>query len=114
MVCNGATFSGQPAAVPESAMPSETPPQRRRIVFYGRVQGVGFRATARSVARAHPVSGWVRNEPDGSVVVEVQGAVAAVEAFLSALRERMGGLISREAPTPAPTDPSELNFEVRY
>jgi acylphosphatase len=94
-------------------MPSNQTLERRRIVFAGRVQGVGFRATARSVARAHPVTGWVRNEPDGTVLVEVQGVAGAVEGYLAALREQLGRLITRESPMPAPVDPSEDQFEVR-
>ncbi|MBR6351839.1 MAG: acylphosphatase, partial [Firmicutes bacterium] len=40
---------------------------RRHIVFYGWVQGVGFRWRARNAAQAVGVTGWVRNEYDGSV-----------------------------------------------
>jgi acylphosphatase len=56
---------------------------RLRVGYVGRVQGVGFRAITRSIARRHPVTGWVRNEPDGSVLVEVQGESASVESFLA-------------------------------
>ena len=45
---------------------------RRRLVYHGRVQGVGFRYTARSIARRHPVSGWVRNLPAGTVELLVE------------------------------------------
>ncbi len=64
--------------------------------YSGRVQGVGFRATARSVAGGFAVTGWVRNEPDGSVLLEVQGAAQHVEAFLTELRAEMGGNIRGE------------------
>jgi acylphosphatase len=77
------------------------------------VQGVGFRATARAIAAAHPVSGWVRNEPDGSVLVEIQGPRAGVEAFLSELRGRMGRLISSEFAAELPSDPTEMGFHIR-
>ncbi len=70
---------------------------RRRVVFSGRVQGVGFRATTREVARDHPgVSGWVRNEPDGSVTLETQGEPVAVDAFLADVRGRLGRFITGE------------------
>ena len=46
---------------------------RRRIRFYGWVQGVGFRYRARYAADAAGATGWVRNEFDGSVTMEVQG-----------------------------------------
>ena len=40
---------------------------------YGRVQGVGFRYSARYCALELGLAGWVRNEWDGSVEMEVQG-----------------------------------------
>jgi acylphosphatase len=63
---------------------------RQRVLFSGRVQGVGFRATARAIAHAHPVSGFVRNEPDGTVLLEVQGPPDAVAGFLLDLSRRFG------------------------
>jgi acylphosphatase len=88
--------------------------ERRRVIFGGRVQGVGFRATARSVARSCEVTGWVRNEADGSVLLEVQGRGGAVQGFLAALREKMGKLIASESSVLATIEPGESGFEVRY
>ena len=69
-----------------------------RVVYYsGRVQGVGFRATAAAVARRHPeVRGWVRNLPDGRVELLADGPAAAIEAFLADVRGRMSGYIEGE------------------
>ena len=55
---------------------------RAHLVVTGRVQGVGFRYTTVDEARRLGVRGWVRNEPDGSVEVEVEGERAAVEALV--------------------------------
>ena len=52
---------------------------RRRVVAHGRVQGVFFRDSARDRARAHGVSGWVRNRPDGAVEAALEGPLEAVE-----------------------------------
>ena len=46
---------------------------RKRIVFHGWVQGVGFRYRARHAAEHLGATGWVRNEYDGSVTMEIQG-----------------------------------------
>jgi acylphosphatase len=48
----------------------------------GKVQGVNYRVTARREARRRGLTGWVRNEPDGSVLIDVEGPSAAVDAFL--------------------------------
>jgi acylphosphatase len=53
-----------------------------RIIFSGRVQGVGFRYTVHSLARRHPVAGYVRNQPDGTVELVAQGNIAAINALL--------------------------------
>lgn len=74
---------------------------------------MGFRHTARSIARGHPVSGWVRNEPDGSVVMEVQGEEADVAAVLEALAERMAGLIRNQHAAPLPDAEGEVGFEIK-
>ena len=46
---------------------------RKHIVFHGFVQGVGFRYRAYHAANLYGCTGWVRNEWDGSVSMEVQG-----------------------------------------
>jgi acylphosphatase len=51
---------------------------RRRVTVRGRVQGVFFRDSCRSEAVAAGVRGWVRNEPDGSVVAVFEGDAEAV------------------------------------
>jgi acylphosphatase len=60
---------------------------RARVVISGRVQGVYFRASARQVARAQGLSGWVRNRPDGAVEAVVEGEEAAVQAFIAWCRD---------------------------
>lgn len=69
---------------------------RSEIVYHGRVQGVGFRATAKRLADEHGVVGWARNEADGSVRVVAEGPSDRVAAFRGAIRDRLGDFISRE------------------
>jgi acylphosphatase len=75
---------------------SEDAPARMvgRLVHYsGRVQGVGFRATASAIARGYQVTGWVRNLPDGRVQLLAEGAESEVDRFLDAIRTRWGRYI---------------------
>lgn len=58
---------------------------RKHIVFHGRVQGVGFRYTAKYLAQSLELTGWVRNEYDGTVTMEVQGREALINKLLVGL-----------------------------
>ena len=52
----------------------------------GRVQGVAFRWEAQQTAGKLGVTGWVRNEPDGSVLAHVEGEPDAVNDMVVWLR----------------------------
>lgn len=52
----------------------------------GRVQGVFFRASTRETAEAIGVNGTVRNEPDGSVLIEAEGTDEQLGRFLKWVR----------------------------
>ena len=56
--------------------------RRARVVVRGRVQAVGFRATAWSRARSLGIAGWVRNNPDGTVEAELEGPPDRIESLL--------------------------------
>jgi acylphosphatase len=53
-----------------------------RIRIEGRVQGVWFRASTRRIARELALTGWVRNEPDGTVLAEATGPSGNIEKFI--------------------------------
>jgi acylphosphatase len=55
---------------------------RKRLRIEGRVQGVAFRASTVTTARALGLRGWVANRPDGSVEVLAEGAEPAMTALL--------------------------------
>jgi acylphosphatase len=59
---------------------------RQRAIVRGRVQGIGYRWTARSEARRLGVAGFVTNRADGTVEVEAEGPPDAVSEFLDWLR----------------------------
>lgn len=87
---------------------------RMRYNFQGEVQGVGFRATAARLARGFPVTGFVRNEDDGSVWLEAQGKVEDVERFLHAVRTSSvsKGIWEEQRTLAAPVD-GETEFVIR-
>lgn len=59
---------------------------RKRIVFTGIVQGVGFRWRARQAANMYQCTGWCRNEWDGSVTMEIQGEKDQIDQVIHALK----------------------------
>ena len=58
---------------------------RKRIIFTGFVQGVGFRYRARHAAELYGCTGWVHNEYDGSVVMEIQGTEEQIDQVILAV-----------------------------
>ena len=56
---------------------------RRRVVVHGHVQGVFFRDSVRRRALAAGVSGWVRNNRDGTVEAVFEGDADAVESLVA-------------------------------
>jgi acylphosphatase len=65
------------------------------VFFTGRVQGVGFRYTTLQVAREYDVAGYVKNLVDGRVQLEAEGRPEEVEAFITALEQRMHGYVRK-------------------
>ncbi len=68
------------------------------VHFSGRVQGVGFRYTTLQVAKEFEVTGYVQNLPDGRVLVEAQGHREELQAFITAVEDRMHGYIRKTEP----------------
>ena len=84
-------------------------------VFYeGRVQGVGFRYTARRVAAGFDVAGYVRNLADGRVELVASGEDEEVNDFLAALRDsELAGPINQVAAADIVKPPGLRGFEIR-
>ena len=59
---------------------------RKHIRFYGSVQGVSFRYTSSTVARKLGLTGWVRNDYDGSVEMEVQGTSELINQLIETMK----------------------------
>lgn len=58
-----------------------------RVIFEGRVQGVGFRYTAKDIARGFDVIGSVKNLPDGTVELQAMGEEDELNDFLREITE---------------------------
>ncbi len=54
---------------------------------HGRVQGVGFRYSTQYTAQELGIVGWVRNEFDGTVLVEAEGERENIDRFVEWLKE---------------------------
>lgn len=85
---------------------------RKRIVFYGRVQGVGFRYRARHAAESMDLTGWVRNEWDDSVTMEVQGAEQNIRKMIEMVARGTFIFIERMEEKEIPTV-EERGFRIR-
>ena len=58
---------------------------RKYIIFYGAVQGVGFRYRACHAAELYGCTGWVKNEWNGSVSMEIQGEEESIDNVIMAI-----------------------------
>ena len=83
---------------------------RKHIVFKGMVQGVGFRWRACTAADHYGCTGWVRNEYDGSVTMEIQGEPEAIDLVILALEKGMFIEIDSMQAKTVPVKESEYYF----
>ena len=88
--------------------------QRREVYYSGRVQGVGFRYTARSIAQQFAVTGYVKNLADGRVELVVEGRAEEIRAMLHAIRTEMGHYIRDVRETASRPTGGFYNFDVRF
>ena len=86
---------------------------RKALHFTGRVQGVGFRWRAQNAANALGVTGWVRNNFDGSVSMELQGTEAGIDGVVLALERGTYVLIEDFSARTIPVKENETGFFVR-
>jgi acylphosphatase len=66
----------------------------KRVIYTGRVQGIGFRFTAQRLSHGRPIAGTVRNCSDGSVELYVQGKASDVQEFLTDLARQLEDFIT--------------------
>jgi acylphosphatase len=80
------------------------------LIFHGRVQGVGFRFMAVNLARPRGLTGWVRNEYDGTVAMEVQGRGADINSLVEELHNQRFIRIERVESEHITVDTHESTF----
>ncbi len=89
--------------------------RRLHIVYAGRVQGVGFRYTAESVALPLKLAGWVRNLPDGCVEIVCEGPEGRLKQFVDEIRAGPMQPYIREARVQWEAATGEFDrFEIRF
>ena len=87
---------------------------RRRYVFYGSVQGVGFRWRAMQAAKLYGLTGWVRNERDGSVTMELQGEEKLLNKVILLLQNSRYIYVDRIDTEDLMPDLEERSFRTDY
>ena len=85
---------------------------RYRMSFYGRVQAVGFRYTACHAAERYRLTGWVRNDYDGSVTMELQGSEGQIDQVILAIERGTYIHIENMDCRSVPLVPEEREFRV--
>jgi acylphosphatase len=87
---------------------------RRTSYFSGNVQGVGFRYTARNIARDFDVKGFVRNLADRRVELVTEGEPGEVDRFLAQIGEEMGQFIKKRTDGDSPATGEFSDFGIRH
>ena len=87
---------------------------RRYIRFYGSVQAVGFRYYAKTAADMYGATGWVRNEYDGSVSMEIQGTEKQIDDVIAGINRGTYIRIDRMDVKPLEIVSDESGFRVKY
>jgi len=87
--------------------------QRLRIFYSGRVQGVGFRYTVRTLATGFEVTGAVRNLPDGRVELTAEGSRKELDGFCKAIQDsELSHFIQQEQAEWSPAKNEFRGFEI--
>lgn len=86
--------------------------ERRKVTYFGRVQGVGFRATARHIAQRFAVGGYVRNLPDGSVELVAEGEPGEVDRYLTAVESELDRYIASSQVATCPATGEFHGFQI--
>lgn len=84
------------------------------LTITGRVQGVSFRYATQREAERHGVTGWVRNEPDGSVAVHAEGPADAVARLVEWCRQGPPGARVERVDVGEGSETGATGFRIRF
>ena len=87
--------------------------QRREVHYQGMVQGVGFRYTTRHIAARFTVTGYVRNLPDGRVLLVAEGQPEELDRFLASVAQVLGRYVDQTRQTVHPATGEFAGFDIR-
>ncbi|SDB69066.1 MULTISPECIES: acylphosphatase [unclassified Butyrivibrio] len=87
---------------------------RVHVKFKGYVQGVGFRYTAFHTANMYGLTGWVKNEWDGSVTAEAQGTMEEIQQWIAAVKSGTYIDVMDMTMATIPVEEDERTFEIKY
>lgn len=88
--------------------------ERKIFRYRGDVQGVGFRVTAIQLSRGLEIAGFVKNEPDGDVTMDVQGPADSVKELARRVAETMKFRINETLIDCRQPMPDRTGFKIRY
>ncbi len=95
-------------------MTEPTCSERREVYFSGRVQGVGFRYTAKRLAARYDVRGFVQNLRDGRVFLVVESRAEEIDRFLGAIHSAMDRYIADVQTTAKDAREEFEGFTIRF
>jgi len=95
-------------------MPPTSSAQRRRVLYTGHVQGVGFRYTVRQLAQHFAVTGFVRNLSNGKVELITEGSPLELDRFLGEVASSMSDHIRDATTSTGPATGEYASFVIAY
>ena len=87
---------------------------RKHLIFSGHVQGVGFRWRAKKAADLYGCTGWVRNDWNGTVSMEIQGTEEQIDNTIQAIQKGRFIRIDHINAKTIPTDLEERGFREEW
>ena len=84
------------------------------ILYSGTVQGVGFRFTVQRYALSLDLTGWVKNLPNGSVEILVNGSKENIEKLFEMVEENFEGHIRNKDVQFTSSDAEFEDFQIAY